>query len=169
MNFCVFVPYILIPNFARRELGSKTTHLQGSQSIIIIEGFLLFFFPQVANACHHRVLFQCSNYEVTRQRRLARETSKGKVGAGRRWPDQEAFNDWYRNTVWTNYIKCGNPFSISRFFFRLIAYFFADSFLFSGAILTLLEVAWYSLHNRQAVSAALFTHFFSSDSECGRN
>jgi hypothetical protein len=55
------------------------------------------------------------------------------------------------------------------FFFRLIAYFFADSFLFSGAILTLLEVAWYSLHNRQAVSAALFTHFFSSDSECGRN
>ena len=94
------------PPFARRALveqeEAKSHALQqqnGVRTVIVIEGFLLFFFPQVAAKCHHRVMLQCSEH-VSCRRRLQRTQ-------GLRVCDAKIaeFSEWYHNIVWKHFIK----------------------------------------------------------------
>jgi uridine kinase len=85
-----------------------TRHAQdGTRSVIVIEGFLLFFFPQVASACHHRIMFRCSE-AVCCRRRLQRTYSSLQGSSDPVEVDAEEvdeFTAWYHNTVWKHFIK----------------------------------------------------------------
>ena len=86
------------------EKGKSLTRQQqdGTRTVIVIEGFLLFFFPQVASACHHRIMFRCSE-AVSCRRRLQRTFPKDLAEATDDETDQ--FTAWYHNTVWKHFVK----------------------------------------------------------------
>jgi hypothetical protein len=69
---------------------------------------LLFFFPQAASACHHRIQLECPEH-VARSRRLQRQTKQTK-GLDDMTPAASAdmaakFSNWYHDTVWKHFIK----------------------------------------------------------------
>ncbi len=72
----------------------------GVRTVIILEGFLLFFFPQVAAKCHHRVMLQCSEHESCR-RRLQRSQSR-QVHDAKKIAE---FSRMYHDIVWKHFIK----------------------------------------------------------------
>lgn len=69
------------------------------RTVIILEGFLLFFFPEVASKCHHRIMLQCSEHESCR-RRLQRTPDSKKTAAF-----CDKFPGWYHDIVWKHFIK----------------------------------------------------------------
>lgn len=80
----------------------------GTRTVIVLEGFLLFFFPQVASACHHRIELECPEDEACR-RRLQRQTKQTK-GLDDMTPGASAgmaakFSNWYHDIVWKHFIK----------------------------------------------------------------
>ena len=82
---------------------SLTRHQQdGTRTVIVVEGFLLFFFPQVASACHPRIMFRCSEV-VSCSRRLKRTFPKDLAEATDDETDQ--LTAWYQNTVWRHFVK----------------------------------------------------------------
>ncbi len=71
----------------------------GVRTVIVLEGFLLYFFPQVAAKCHHRIMLQCSEH-VSCRRRLQRTH-------GPQVDDATAaeFSEWYHVIVWKHFVK----------------------------------------------------------------
>ena len=71
------------------------------RTVIILEGFLLFFFPEVAAKCHHRIMLQCSEHESCR-RRLQRDQAMRRTHDAKKTAE---FPGKYHDIVWKHFIK----------------------------------------------------------------
>ena len=93
----------------QEEAKSRVLQQQtGVLTVIVLEGFLLFFFPQVAAKCHHRIMLQCSE-RVSCRRRLQRSHGLQVDGAS-----AAEFTEWYHDIVWKHFVKSVPPFRTSR-------------------------------------------------------
>ncbi len=95
---------MLVREAKRRALQQQT----GERTVIVLDGFLLFLFPQLAAKCHRRVMLQCSE-RVSCRRRLQR-------GQGPQVDDATTaeFSKLYHDIVRKHFIKSVPPFCTSR-------------------------------------------------------